>query len=385
MSVLSTATQQESQPKPEPQLYSEKELVDKIKALRNPPSPLTKDGINELIMLVKLHEMGKGVGYTTVKLTPTLLEQLMKALRKEPFPLTKYDNDKLEKYEKLHEKRKAVGYAIMDDYDHGNVFYYAGNCLYTCSHVVLDHGIVVLDRLRVVFKWIDLDKEETVQTHKYPRCSHLLPCKHSHRAGIFKHITKGGLFRQDKIDALQLPSNQFKCIAPCTYKDDMLYHIYWDFDSDIPTKKFCILKQTTSSEHFVREKDTGPCVPFNSPATDGASGSPVMVYQTVDDPEKEFCLLGVISRGGKYTQQAKSPASIEQLSKMIPMINMLQDHLVNNARTAKNMRDRSLSIDEDFRKMIIEELTAVNKTIKGNLEKSGLQGIFFGSLRIAEP
>ncbi len=128
-----------------------------------------------------------------------------------------------------------------------------------------------------------------------------------------------------------------------------------------------------------------PCVPFNSPATDGASGSPVMVYQKVDDPEKEFCLLGIMSRGGKYTQQAKSSASIEQLSKMIPMINMLQDHLVNNARTAKNMRDRSLSIDEDFRKMIIEELTAVNKTIKSNLEKSGLQGIFFGSLRIAEP
>ena len=85
LSVLSTAAQQESQPKPKPQnsdteTFSEKELVEKINALQNPPSPHTKEDPNELNLLKKLkklHEKGKAVGYTTVEYSKKVLEELV--------------------------------------------------------------------------------------------------------------------------------------------------------------------------------------------------------------------------------------------------------------------------------------------------------------------
>ena len=328
----------------------------------------------------------------------------IEALRNLPFPLTEDNTDELKMRVKLHELGKAVGYTTEDVDEHGTVFHCGGSFLYTCAHVVENGGC--FRRTSVTFEWIDLDSKETV-THEYPppQCDHTPQRKYDHRICIFTNITddKGkidpakidlAIFREDRICALQLPSILFKSIISDEHreytepnlvvtstlvtpsKDDTLYHIYWDFDSDPPTKMFCVTKQTEG------KLLSAPCFKFDSPAPEGASGSPVMIYRKVHGTEKEFCLVGVMSAGSEKVpvQLAELPESIKQHSYVMMLIDSLHRRLVQYEELSEHFRKRDNPNDNHFKKKIREMKKEIQVDISKNLHKNGVQRIFLGSL-----
>ena len=357
----------------------------------------------------------------------------IEALRNLPFPLTEDNTDELKMRVKLHELGKAVGYTTDDDDEHGTVFHCGGSFLYTCAHVVENGGC--FRRTSVTFEWIDLDSKETVPPYKYPppQCDHTPPCKYDHRFCIFTNITDDegqideakidlAIFREDRIGALKLPSIRFKSIVDMTFhvtsvgeitphevpesetfaehfwreknektfehtklekditsKDvtsssgDTLYQIYWDFGSDTPTKRFCVTKQTES-------KLIASCFKFDSPAPEGASGSPVMRYRKVHDPEEEFCLVGVMSAGWEKVQLAELPESIKQHSNVMMLIKILHGRLVQYEQLTEHFRTRDNPNDNHFKKQIREMKKEIQVEISENLHKNGVERIFLGSL-----
>ncbi len=409
---------------------SEEQVVKYIKALQKKTIPLSENDESKLKWVKKFHEIGKGVGYTTVQVT-------------------------------LNDDENASA--------NGTVFHCGGSWLYTCSHVVniVDQvnmqDTFVLDSQKITFKWIDLDSE-TTKLHEFtpppPPCG---------RIGIFTKITNDdgkidpakidlATFREDRIACLNLPSILFKSIVDMefkvTYEDeipphltdevldseseseseefwrkknettfvpveylpddsepddsetsdeeflrkknettivprlkleeevtskdvtsssgDTLYHIYWDF-SGAPKKMFYFTER-------IGNKVTVPHFEFDSPAPEGASGSPLMVYRKVHGPEKEFCLVGVMSGGEKYIQVAELPESIKDHSMLTTRINSQHNHLIQYTKLSETLDDKELI------KTTLKRKEEIKKTIRDILQEKGLE-IFLGSLciDIAEP
>ncbi len=156
---------------------------------------------------------------------------------------------------------------------------------------------------------------------------------------------------------------------------DELYHIYWDFDSDTPTKMFYITEQ-------IGDKSIGSCFEFKSPAPEGASGSPVMVYRKVykdEDCEEEFCLVGVMSGGEEkgYIQVAELPESIQQHSKLMMQFNNLNHNLIEYGK----LSDRLKSDDDESKPTIVkDQQLAIKNMIIDILRDNEVKGIFHGSL-----
>ncbi len=376
--------------------------------------------------------------YLSASLTEERVVKYIKALQKKQNILNENDKSKLKMLENFHEIGRVVGYTTVRLSNGGNangtVFHCGESWLYTCSHVVkiVDKAVkdtFVLDRQKITFKWIDLGSEKT-ELHEFtPRCD---------RIGVFTKIANDegeidltkidlAIFREDQIARLKLPSISFKSIVDMefdvksegivpsvpaevldsvekfwreknektflhveleeviTSKDvtsssgDMLYHIYWDFPKSGPIKMFYFKNQ-------IRKKVSGPCFEFDSPAAEGASGSPVMVYRKVYGPEKEFCLVGVMSAGEKYIQLAELPESIKDHSKLTMQINNLHTLLTQYAKLSEMFRRRDNPNNKEWIETTLKEKEEIKKTIRDILQEKGLE-VFLGSLciDIAEP
>ncbi len=120
----------------------------------------------------------------------------------------------------------------------------------------------------------------------------------------------------------------------------------------------------------------------NSPAPDGASGSPVMVYRKVykdENGDKEFCLVGVMSRGVEYIQVAELPESIQQHIQQAMRFSSLYHRLVDYGKLSDQLKS-----DDKFKVKIHKNQQEIEKEIKDNLRVNGLKGIFLGSLCIRD-
>ncbi len=213
MSILSTADEKDSQLRPKPkapqdEILTEEQVVEEIKALLNLAlkEDLSEERKTRLNLLEKLHEIGRAVGYTTVK--------------------CKQDDDVR---------------------IHGTVFHYGGGFLYTCAHVV--HDDERFSGMGDTFEWMDLKSGKPV-TRKYPQCDCLTPAVCSHRFGILKKSTPSreendlAMFREDKTEdlpAIQVNPDltvELKIFdqvtpeateaTPSPKETEELYHIFWN-------------------------------------------------------------------------------------------------------------------------------------------------------------
>lgn len=190
---------------------------------------------------------------------------------------------------------------------------------------------------------------------------------------------KEKMFWKGKNETTGLPVDLYKHVTSepvISSNGDTLYHIYWDFESDTPTKMFYIKER-------IGDKSIGPYFEFDSPAPDGASGSPVMVYQKVyeDCEEEEFCLAGIMSGGEEYIQVAELPESIQQHSKLMMRFNNLHHQLVQYRELSDHFKK---SDDDRLKETIFKKQKDVKEEIIGILRDNELKGIFLGSLCIRD-